>query len=242
MKGVLLAGGTGTRLGPLTAGINKHLLPVYDQPMIFYPVETLRKTGIRDILVILGGASIESIIRLLGDGSPLGVNLTYRYQERPGGIAQAVALAEDFTRGEKFAVILGDNILLDDLSAAAANFEASELKAFFFLKRVPDPGRFGVAVLQSARLVGIIEKPSVPPSDLAVTGLYFYSREVFEFLRHLEPSGRGEVEITDLNHALLFGLPPGSVGWFELKEYWADVGTIQSLYQASAFIREFAMN
>lgn len=240
MRGVVLAGGTGSRLHPLTACMNKHLLPVFDKPMIFYPIETLRKAKIRDILIILGGQSIETIIRFLGDGSRFGINLTYRFQERPGGIAEAVALAEDFTRGEKFAVILGDNILFDDVSEVAASFEASELKAVFSLKRVPDPGRFGAAVFRGDRLVRIIEKPSIPPSNLVVTGLYFYSGEVFELARHLRPSERGELEITDLNNALLAGFRPGLVGWFELKEYWADVGTIESLSEASTFVRESA--
>lgn len=238
MKGVLLAGGMGTRLYPLTACINKHLLPVYDKPMICYPIETFRTAGIKDILITLGGQSVESIIRFLGDGSRFGVNLTYRYQERPGGIAEAVALAEGFTRGEKFAVILGDNILFDDLSTVVANFQASALKTVFFLKRVPDPERFGVAIFEGKTLVRIVEKPPAPTSSLAVTGFYLYSGEVFDFIRRLPPSKRGEVEITDLNNALLTGFSPRSVGWFELTEYWADVGTIQSLCEASAFIQE----
>lgn len=237
MKGIILAGGTGSRLYPLTKVMNKHLLPVYNKPMIFYPLETLVKVGIRDILIILGGESVGDCIKLLGSGREFGVNLTYRYQDEAGGIAQALGLAEGFVGHDTSIVILGDNIIEDDLSLAVNDFLESGAGAGIFLKQVPDPERFGVAEIQDGQLVKIWEKPKNPPSDLAVTGVYLYDHHVFEIIKTLHPSGRGEYEITDVNNAYL---DRGMLRYYPMHGYWTDAGQVESLYRAITLARESA--
>lgn len=237
MKGIVLAGGTGSRLYPLTKVTNKHLLPVYDKPMIFYPLETLVKAGIRDILIILGGESVGDCIKLLGSGREFGVNLTYRYQDEAGGIAQALGLAEGFVGEDKCMVVLGDNIIEDNLASAVKNFTGSGAGAGIFLKEVPDPERFGVAELQDGKIVQIWEKPQNPPSNLAVTGIYLYDHRVFQIIQTLHPSGRGELEITDVNNAYL---KAGELNFYHVHGYWTDAGQFESLYRAISLARETA--
>ena len=238
MKGLVLAGGTGSRLHPLTLVTNKHLLPVYDQPMIHYPLRTLAGMGITDVMVILGGRSIGDIVELLGDGSAFGLRLTYRYQARPMGIAHAIGLARDFVGLDNVCVVLGDNILLGpDLTSFAEAFEAGDFGAGSLLYQVPDPERFGVAVFDAnGRITGFLEKPLVPPSDLIPIGVYLLAPDAFDVIDKLKPSGRGELEITDvLTHyaradALLTEQYAGS---------WSDAGTIESLLTASTHVSEF---
>lgn len=233
MKGILLAGGTGSRLAPLTHITNKHLLPVYDRPMLFYPLATLRESGLTDILIVSGRDHLGAVTELLGSGAEHGVRLTYRVQETAGGIAQALALAEDFAAGESVAVILGDNIFGENFAAAAATFTTG---AHIFLQKVPDPERFGVATVDAAgRVTRLVEKPAQPESDLAQTGFYLYDAHVFEVIRQLKPSARGELEITDVNN---WYLQNSRITATELTSFWSDAGTFESLFAASALVRE----
>lgn len=234
MKGVILAGGMGTRLYPVTKVINKHLLPVYDRPMIMFPLETLAKAGIQEILIVLGGESVGDIIKLLGGGSDFGVRLTYKYQEEAGGIAQALALAEDFAGQDKIMVVLGDNILEDCLTDAVDDFLRTDVKAGIFLKEVSDPKRFGIAELDGQRVINIEEKPEEPKSNLAVTGVYMYDPEVFTVIRKIKPSGRGELEITDVNN---YFIAQNSLTAYHLNGFWIDAGVFTSLHQASMLIQ-----
>lgn len=242
LKGVILAGGTASRLFPLTTVTNKHLLPVYDKPMIFYPINTLVNLGIKDILIILGGKSVGDIVELLGDGSEFGVNFTYRYQKYPLGIAQAISLAEDFVGFEPFSVILGDNILLSktksdkSLFNFASSFSNSRFSAASVLYEVPDPERFGVAEFdKSGRLVRFHEKPKKPTSNSIPIGLYFFNPEVFQVFPQLEPSERGEFEITDI---LNYYIEQGLLDHITYNGLWADAGTIESLAQSSKLVKE----
>jgi glucose-1-phosphate thymidylyltransferase len=241
MKGVILAGGLGTRLYPLTHVTNKHLLPVYDKPMIFYPIQTLVSAGITDILIVTSGPHVGHFLGTLRNGRELGVrHLEYAYQERPdGGIADALALAEDFADGGPIAVILGDNTTDADISGAVKNFDEG---ALVFLKKVHDPHRFGVAVFDeqdSQKIVGIEEKPREPRSNFAVTGLYIYDYSVFEFIRQCDPgyAGRNELEITQVNN---YYLNAGKLRWHELNGFWSDAGTFQSLFHSSRYWAERA--
>lgn len=233
MKGVILAGGLGTRLYPLTYATNKHLLPVYDRPMVFYPIQTLVQGGIREVIVVTGGPHAGHFIRVLKNGKELGLrHLEFAYQENEGGIADALSLCEDFADGESVAVILGDNTTDANIAPAIARFERG---AMVFLKRVPDPERFGVPVFDPnnpARIVAIEEKPKVPKSPYAVTGLYLYDNRVFDFIRTLEPSGRGELEITDVNNCYI---REGLLQWAELDGFWSDAGTFESLFRSGAY-------
>lgn len=236
MKGVVLAGGLGTRLYPLTHVTNKHLLPVYDKPMVFYPIQTLVKAGITDILVVTSGPHAGHFLSVLKNGKQLGVrHLEYAYQESPdGGIADALGLAEDFADGDPLAVILGDNTTDADISEGVANFTDG---AAIFLKQVPDPHRFGVAELDPAdnsRILSIEEKPKQPKSNWAVTGLYLYDNTVFDFIRRCEPgyAGRSELEITQVNN---FYLQAGKLRWQPLNGFWSDAGTFQSLFHAGQY-------
>ena len=232
MKGLLLAGGTGSRLHPLTLVTNKHLLPVHDRPMIYFPIETLRGMGIREVMVVLGGRSVGDIVELLNDGRDRGLDLTYRYQRGALGIAHAIGLARDFVDGEPFCVVLGDNILRGDpLADVASEFEAGPWGAGTMLYRVPDPERFGVAEFDaSGSLVGFEEKPEVPKSDSIPIGVYFLRPDAFNVIDTLRPSGRGELEITDLlNHYI----PRGGLYHRHYEGHWTDAGTIDSLLQAS---------
>ncbi len=234
MKGLILAGGTASRLFPLTIVTNKHLLPIYDRPMIYYPLEVLAGMGIREVLVIVGGKSVGDIVELLADGSHFGLDLTYRYQRGALGIAHAIGLARDFVGDDAFCTVLGDNILRGEpLAATAAEFEAGPWGAGTLLHRVPDPERFGVAELdRSGRVIGFEEKPRHPKSNLIPIGVYFLRPGAFDVIQHLTPSGRGEFEITDvLNHYI----PEGGLFAPEYAGHWADAGTVPSLLRAAEF-------
>jgi glucose-1-phosphate thymidylyltransferase len=239
MKGLILAGGTATRLHPLTLVTNKHLLPIHDRPMIYYPIETLRGMGIREVMVILGGKGIGDIVELLADGAQFGMDLTYRYQRGALGIAHAIGLARDFVGDDSFCVVLGDNVLRGpDLAPLARDFEGSDAAAGTLLYKVPDPERFGVAEFApDGALVGFEEKPQVPKSDLIPIGVYFLRPDSFDVIAGLSPSGRGEFEITDvLNHYI----GRGGLFWREYEGHWSDAGTITSLLHSSVMAAEAA--
>ena len=232
MKGLILAGGTATRLFPLTIVTNKHLLPIYDRPMIYYPIETLAQMGIREVMVIVGGKSVGDIVELLGDGSHFGLDLTYRFQSGARGIAQAVGLARDFVGDDAFCTVLGDNILRGDgLRAMADEFERGPWGAGSLLYHVPDPERFGVAEFDGAgNVIGFEEKPARPKSDLIPIGVYFLRPDAFQVIEHLTPSGRGEFEITDvLNHYI----PDRRLMTRVFEGAWTDAGTVASLLKAA---------
>ncbi len=232
MKGLVLAGGTATRLFPLTIVTNKHLLPIYDRPMIYYPIETLAGMGIREVMVVVGGKSVGDVVELLADGSHFGLDLTYRYQRGALGIAHAIGLARKFVGDEAFCVVLGDNILRGpDLADVAREFEAGEYGAGTMLYRVPDPERFGVAELDAAgNVIGFEEKPVAPKSNLIPIGVYFLRPDAFDVIDHLAPSGRGEFEITDvLNHYI----PQHGLFTRVYDGHWADAGTVPSLLRAA---------
>lgn len=233
MKGVILAGGLGSRLYPLTFATNKHLLPVYDKPMVYYPINTLVKAGITEVIVVTGGPHAGDFIRVLKNGKELGLrHLEYAYQENEGGIAQALSLCEDFADNNPIAVILGDNTTDADISASVAEFEQG---AMVFLRPVPDPQRFGVPVFDPCnptRITAIEEKPTNPQSHYAVTGLYLYDSRVFEYIRRTKPSGRGELEITDVNNLYI---EAGQLRWAELMGFWSDAGTFESLFRSSYY-------
>lgn len=240
MKGVILAGGTGSRLSPLTLVTNKHLLPIYNQPMVHYPITCLINAGIDEILVVTGGEHAGDFLRLLKNGKQLGIrHLEYAYQEGSGGIADALKLAQDFADGQPICVILGDNIIERNIKAAANNYREQTTGAKILLKKVPDPHRFGVARLENNRIVEIIEKPKNPTSDLAVTGIYFYDQTVFDICATLKPSGRGELEITDVNNAYL---KAGTLTHEVLDGWWTDAGTFESLYRATKYVAESGAN
>jgi glucose-1-phosphate thymidylyltransferase len=240
MKGVILAGGLGTRLDPLTRVTNKHLLPVYNRPMIFYPLWTLVNAGIEQILVVTGGNNAGDFLRLLGNGSEFGLkHLNYTYQQGEGGIAAALSLAEHFAEGGKICVILGDNIIERNIQRAADAFRAQARGAKILLKRVPDPERFGVPVLRGSRVTRIIEKPRRAPSPYAVTGIYFYDAAVFDYVRELKPSRRGELEITDVNNRYITA---GSMTYEVLRGWWTDAGTFESLARASTLVARGGAN
>ncbi|HLH42555.1 MAG TPA: sugar phosphate nucleotidyltransferase [Bryobacteraceae bacterium] len=236
MKGIVLAGGAGSRLFPLTKITNKHLLPVFDKPMIYYPIQTLVRAGIRDILLVTGGRNAGDFLRLLANGKEFGLNhLNYAYQEGEGGIADALALAEHFADGDKICVILGDNIIEGSIALAVEQFQKQERGARILLKEVPDAERFGVAELQGDRIVGIEEKPVHPKSRFAVTGIYMYDGAVFEKVKRLKPSGRGELEITDVNNAYI---ADGTMTFSYLDGWWTDAGTFESLLRAANLVAE----
>jgi glucose-1-phosphate thymidylyltransferase len=237
MKGIVLAGGTATRLFPLTIVTNKHLLPIYDRPMIYYPIETLAAMGISEVMVVVGGKSVGDVVELLADGAHFGLDLTYRYQRGALGIAHAIGLARGFVGDDPFCCILGDNILRGpDLTGMAREFEQGSWGAGTLLYRVPDPGRFGVAELDaSGNVVGFEEKPERPKSDLIPIGVYFLRPEAFDVIDHLAPSGRGEFEITDvLNHFI----PEGRLFSRVYEGHWADAGTVPSLLRAAELARD----
>jgi glucose-1-phosphate thymidylyltransferase len=236
MKGIILAGGTGSRLFPLTRVTNKHLLPVYDKPMIYYPLQTLVEAGLRDILIVTGGNSAGDFLRLLRNGKDFGLQqVSFAYQEGEGGIADALRLAECFAQGQSICVILGDNIIEGSIEKARKRFEARKSGAMILLKEVPDPERFGVPVFDHDRLVRIEEKPAAPGSPYAVIGAYFYDATVFDRIRTLQPSGRGELEITDVNNSYL---RDGQLSCEILEGWWTDAGTFESLWHASNLVRE----
>ena len=234
MKGIVLAGGTGSRLYPLTKITNKHLLPIYDQPMIYYPIRTLVDAGIKDILLVTGGRNSGDFLRLLANGKEFGLaHLNYTYQEGEGGIADALGLAEHFADGEKICVILGDNIIEGSIRGAVEAFEKQPRGAGILLKKVLDAERFGVAELEGNRIVGIEEKPEKPKSPYAVTGIYLFDGSVFDKVRTLVPSRRGELEITDVNNAYI---REGTMTFSFLEGWWTDAGTFESLLRAANLV------
>lgn len=233
MKGVVLAGGTGSRLLPLTKVTNKHLLPVGREPMIFHPVKKLIAAGIRQILVVTGCEHMGDVVGVLGSGRDFDCEFTYRVQDQAGGIAQALSLAKDFARGDKIVVLLGDNIFEDDIGLFCERFARQGRGARILLKRVPDPQRYGVAELEGDRVMRIVEKPKEPRSDHAVTGIYFYDDRVFDIIPTLQPSNRGELEITDVNNAYL---QRGQLGFDLLSGYWTDAGTLESYRLANELV------
>jgi glucose-1-phosphate thymidylyltransferase len=236
MKGIVLAGGIGSRLYPLTRVTNKHLLPVYDKPMIFYPLQTLVDAGIRDILIVTGGQNAGDFLRLLQNGKEFGLQqLSFAYQEGEAGIADALRLAEPWAKGDQICVVLGDNIIEGDVRDAASSFDRQDKGAMVMLKEVPDPERFGVPVIENGRIVRIEEKPKKPQSSYAVIGIYFYDGTVFDRIRGLKPSGRGEYEITDINNSYI---AEGTLRHTLLEGWWTDAGTFESLWHASNMVRE----
>ena len=240
MKGVILAGGTGSRLFPLTKITNKHLLPVYTEPMIFYPIRSLINAGITEILIVTGGRNSGDFLRLLSNGKEFGLrHLNYTYQEGEGGIADALKLAEYFAGGEKMCVILGDNIIEGSIVQAAERFQRQQVGAHIVLKEVPFPQRFGVPIFDGDRIVRIQEKPEKPPSPFAVTGIYFYDSSVFERIKRLNPSRRGELEITDVNNSYL---EDGTLTYSFLDGWWTDAGTFESLRSATNLVAETGAN
>ena len=236
MKGAILAGGLGSRLYPLTHATSKHLLPIYDKPMVFYPIQTLVHAGIDEVIIVTGGPHAGDYLRVLQNGRHLGLrHLEYTYQEREGGIAEALGLCEDFADGGPIAVILGDNTTDADIRPAVESFTEG---ALIFLKEVHDPERYGCPVFDPAdrsRILRIEEKPKQPQSNFAVSGLYFYDQQVFDYITRLKPSGRGELEITDVNN---FYLADGALRWAELPGFWSDAGTFESLYRSTVFWAE----
>lgn len=240
MKGVVLAGGLGSRLRPLTAVTNKHLLPVFNQPMIYYPIQTLVNAGITDIMIVTGGNSAGDFLRLLGNGKAFGLkHINYTYQEGEGGIADALSLVEHFAAGEAICVVLGDNIIQGNVRAAANAYREQQRGAKILLKKVPDPQRFGVPELEGKQVLRIEEKPKQPKSEYAVIGIYMYDGRVFDIIRTLKPSGRGELEITDVNNAYI---ERGEMTWDELEGWWSDAGTFESLLYASNLVAETGAN
>lgn len=240
MKGLVLAGGLGSRLMPLTAVTNKHLLPVYDQPMIYYPIQTLVNAGIEDIMIVTGGNSAGDFLKLLGNGKAFGLkHLNYTYQEGESGIAYALSLAEHFAAGEPICVILGDNIIQGNICRSLESYRQQGGGAKIILKSVDDPQRFGVPELDGGRVVHIEEKPAVPRSEYAVVGIYMYDAKVFDIVRTLKPSDRGELEITDVNNAYI---ERDEMTWDELEGWWTDAGTFESLLNASNMVAQTGAN
>lgn len=240
MKGVVLAGGLGSRLLPLTKVTNKHLLPVYNQPMVYYPIQALVNAGITEVMLVTGGNSAGDFLKLLGNGRQHGLkHLAYTYQEGEGGIADALRMAEHFADGQGICVILGDNLIEKSIAQAAQAFRTQQVGAKILLKEVKDPQRFGVPTLDGTRVVRIDEKPKEPASSYAVTGIYFYDAQVFEIIKTLKPSGRGELEITDVNNAYI---QKGQLTWDVLDGWWTDAGTIESLFAANQLVAKTGAN
>jgi glucose-1-phosphate thymidylyltransferase len=235
MKGIVLAGGSGSRLYPLTKVTNKHLLPVGEVPMVFHPICKLLEAGITEILIVTGVEHMGHVVGLLGSGTRLGCEFTYRVQDEAGGIAQALYLAKHFAFGDRMVVILGDNIFEDSITEYVKNFSVQKAGARIILKEVHDPERFGVAELNGDRVVGIEEKPEEPKSNLAVTGIYMYDADVFDIARNLKPSARGELEITDVNNAYI---KRGELAYDIFKGWWTDAGTFDSLHHANQLLKE----
>jgi len=235
MKGIILAGGHGTRLLPMTKVTNKHLLPVYDRPMIYYPIQRMIEAGINDIMIVSGPGHAGHFLNLLGSGKDFNAHFSFEVQDEAGGIAQALGLCENFVDGDKCVVILGDNVFQDRIIGAVENFRKQERGARVFLKEVEDPERFGVAEISGDKIVGIEEKPKEPKSNLAVTGLYMYDNQIWNIIKTLKPSVRGELEITDVNN---FYVEQGTMEFETLTGWWTDAGTVRSLYRASKLVAE----
>jgi len=236
MKGLILCGGLGTRLSPLTRITNKHLLPVYGKPMVYYPLTTLVDAGIKDIMLVTGGNNAGDFLRLLGNGSEFGLkDISYTYQQKEGGIAEATGLAEHFMGEDKFTVILGDNILDGSIKKAVKSFEEQKEGAKVFLKEVKEPSQYGVATIEGEKITGIEEKPKSAKSNLAVIGVYMYDQNVFEIIKHLNPSGRGELEITDVNNEYI---KRGKMTYEVFKGWWGDAGaSVDALFKANEHVR-----
>jgi glucose-1-phosphate thymidylyltransferase len=240
MKGIILAGGLGTRLHPLTKITNKHLLPVHDRPMIYYPLQTLINAGIRDILIVTGGNNAGDFLRLLGNGKEFGLqHINYTYQEGEGGIAAALSLAEYFAGKDKVCVVLGDNLIERNIAQAVRAFQIQEKGAKILLKEVTDPHRFGVPEIVNGKILGIVEKPKIPKSNYAVIGIYLYDADVFQIIKTLKPSDRGEMEITDVNNEYL---RRGNLTYDILDGWWTDAGTFDSLLRASNLVAQTGAN
>ncbi len=240
MKGIVLAGGLGSRLNPLTKVTNKHLLPVYNQPMIYYPIQTLINAGIDDIMIVTGGNSAGDFLKLLGNGKEFGLkHLNYTYQEGEGGIADALSLVEHFADDEPICVVLGDNIIEGNIRAAAEDYRKQGKGAKILLKKVHDPQRFGVPEIEGDKVLQIEEKPANPKSDFAVIGIYFYDSTVFDIIKTLVPSGRGELEITDVNNHYI---NRGEMTWNALDGWWTDAGTFESLLHATKLVAKTGAN
>jgi glucose-1-phosphate thymidylyltransferase len=240
MKGVVLAGGTGSRLLPTTRVTNKHLLPIYDRPMVYYPIQTLVNAGITEILLVTGGKNAGDFLRLLGNGRDFGLkHVNYTYQEGEGGIAEALGLAEHFADGEPICVILGDNVIENNICDAVENFKKQKQGAKILVKEVSDAERFGVAEIRGSHVVGIEEKPKAPKSNYAVIGIYLYDATVFQKIHRLKPSGRGELEITDVNN---FYVQEGTLTYEVLDGWWTDAGTFDSLLRASNLVAKTGAN
>ncbi len=240
MKGVVLAGGTGSRLSPLTRVTNKHLLPIHNRPMVYYPIQTLVNAGIEEILLVTGGNNAGDFLRLLGNGRDFGLrHLNYTYQEGNGGIAEALGLAEFFAAGQPICVILGDNVIENNIRRAVENFRKEKNGAKILLKEVEDAQRFGVAEVRNGRVLNIEEKPQIPRSNFAVTGIYLYDSTVFEKIKRLKPSGRAELEITDVNN---FYIQEGQLTYEMLDGWWTDAGTFESLLRANNLVAQTGAN
>ncbi len=237
MKGVILAGGEGTRLYPCTLAVNKHLLPIYDQPMIFYPIQTLVKAGVTELLVVTGGKDPGLFLRLLKNGKEFGLkSIVYAYQEHSSGIAHALQLAQSFVGQDKFMLMLGDNIILDDLSSHLKTFATEPLgTAKVFIKEIPNPVSFGVAEIEDGRVTNIVEKPKEPKTNFAVIGIYLYDSTVFDVISQIKPSARGELEITDVNRQYIL---TKSLTYAKLDSEWLDTGTFSALHEANCLIAE----
>jgi glucose-1-phosphate thymidylyltransferase len=234
-KGIILAGGTATRLRPLTNITNKHLLPIGRKPMIYYPIEKMTGAGIEDILIVTGVDHMGDVVGLLGSGKDFNCRFTYKVQDQAGGIAQALSLAEDFSNSVPVAVILGDNIFEDSMKPYLEKYLKQKKGAHILLKPVQDPQRFGVAEVKGDKVISIEEKPKIPKSDLAVTGIYFYDGEVFDIIRTLKPSGRGELEITDVNNEYI---RRGIMSWSRMDGWWSDAGTFESLSYVQKLVED----
>lgn len=239
MKGIILAGGTGSRLNPLTKVTNKHLLPVGKYPMIFYPIYKLSQAGIKEILIVTGREHMGDVIELLGSGRDFNLDFTFKVQDKAGGIAEALGLAENFVKNDKCVVILGDNIFEDDITEFVYDFEKQKSGAKILLKEVKDPSRFGVAEIKDDKVISIEEKPKKPKSNFAVTGIYMYDFMVFEIIKTLKPSQRGELEITDVNNRYI---EMGNLSYNILKGWWTDAGTFESLLVANNFTKDIELN
>ncbi len=234
MKGVILAGGLGSRMRPLTLVTNKHLLPVYNRPMIYFPIQALADAGIDEILLVTGGNSAGDFLRLIGNGSQFGLkHMSYAYQKGEGGIAEALGLAEHFAAGDRILVMLGDNIIQGNIGPHVRSYLKQSSGAKILLKKVSDPERFGVAVLKGKKVIGIEEKPKKPKSNCIVTGIYMYDQQVFQIIKTLKPSGRGELEITDVNNAYI---RMGQMSYDVLSGFWSDCGTFESLLNATNLV------
>lgn len=236
MKGIILAGGNGTRLRPITYVTNKHLLPVYNKPMIYYPLETMVACGFKDVLIVSGREHAGDFLNLLGSGKDFGIKISYEVQEEAGGIAQALMLGKSFADNDSVAVHLGDNIFenTDQLCSGVKRFNETEKGAMIFLKEVSDPERFGVAEISGEKVINIVEKPKNPVSNLSVTGFYIYDNQVFDIIKNINPSARGEMEITDVNNAYI---KQAAMAYEIVKGDWTDAGTFESLYKASEVAR-----